>query len=104
MSQGDPLLKVLWHPDVLLHDTGEGVFEAAPSPLMASGELHPESAPRILNMKAILERGPLAGQLDWPTVPLCSSDALELVHVPEYVDEVRRTAVGGGGWVTSTTV
>jgi hypothetical protein len=92
MSDDQMLLKVLWHPDVLLHDTDEGVFEAASSPLLAIGELHPESAPRIVNMKAMLERGPLAQQLEWASVPLRSHDVLELVHTSEYVEEVRRAA------------
>lgn len=43
---------MFWHPDVPWHDTGEGVFEAAPSPLLAAAETHPESAGRILNMRA----------------------------------------------------
>jgi hypothetical protein len=59
------LLDVFWHDDVLLHDTGSGVFEAAPSPILAEPELHPENAVRLLNMKAILERGPLSQHVRW---------------------------------------
>ncbi len=97
-------LTVFWHEDVLLHDTGAGVFEAAPSPLMAADERHPESAPRILNMKAILERGPLAGAVSWAPVPLHSADELELVHDPAYLSEVRASADGGGRRYSSTPV
>lgn len=87
---------MFWHPDVLLHDTGEGVFEAAQSPLIASPEPHPESAGRILNMKAMLERGPLAGALEWAPVRLHAEAELEMVHPPEYLDDVRSSAEAGG--------
>ncbi len=97
-------LTVFWHPDVLLHDTGEGVFEAAASPLISASELHPESAPRILNMKSILERGPLAPALEWAPVPLHGEDELELVHTATYLDELRKTAAAGGRRYTATTV
>ena len=35
----DPTLDVFWHDDVLLHDTGSGVFEHDPSPLIEVSEL-----------------------------------------------------------------
>jgi acetoin utilization deacetylase AcuC-like enzyme len=97
-------LTVFWHEDVLLHETGAGVFEAAPSPLMVADERHPESAPRILNMKAILERGPLAGAVSWAPVPLHPAAELELVHDPAYLVEVQASADGGGRRYTSTTI
>ncbi len=97
-------LTVFWHPDVLLHDTGEGVFEAGASPLISVPELHPESAPRILNMKSILERGPLAPALEWAPVALHDEDELELVHTAAYLDELRKTAAAGGRRYTPTTV
>ncbi len=98
------MLTVFWHPDVLLHDTGEGVFEAAQSPLIASPEPHPESAGRILNMKAMLERGPLAGALEWAPVRLHPEAELQMVHTPEYLDDVRSSAAAGGRRYTATTV
>jgi acetoin utilization deacetylase AcuC-like enzyme len=98
------LLTVFWHPDVLLHDTGEGVFEAPASPLIDVAELHPESAPRILNMKSILERGPLASSLNWVPVPLHDEDELEWVHTAAYLDEVRSSSSAGGRRYSSTTV
>ena len=56
---GEAKLAVFWHPAVLEHDTGEGVFEAPPSALLAEQVRHPESAPRLANMKSLLERGPV---------------------------------------------
>jgi acetoin utilization deacetylase AcuC-like enzyme len=97
-------VKVFWHPDVLLHDTGEGVFEAAASPLLDISERHPESGPRILNMKAMLERGPLASRLEWVSVPLHGEDELELVHTRTYLDDLRAAVAAGGRRFTSTTV
>ena len=104
MTGAEGSLTVFWHPDVLLHDTGEGVFEASPSPLIAAPETHPESAARILNMKSILERGPLASVLEWAPVPLHGEDELERVHTPAYLEEVRRSGAAGGRRYTATTV
>jgi acetoin utilization deacetylase AcuC-like enzyme len=80
------------------------VFEAAPSTLMAAGERHPESAARVLNIKAILERGPLADSLEWPPVRLHPDEELEMVHPRAYLDELRQSATAGGRRYTSTTV
>jgi acetoin utilization deacetylase AcuC-like enzyme len=97
-------LSVFWHPDVLLHDAGSGVFEAAASPLMELDELHPESAPRLLNMKAMLERGPLSPLVTWRPVKLRPEDALGMVHSARYLEELRRASDAGGRRFTSTTV
>jgi acetoin utilization deacetylase AcuC-like enzyme len=80
------------------------VFEAVPSPLMAESETHPESVGRVLNMKAILERGPLAASIEWAPVPLHPEEELELVHTAAYLDDLRRPVVDGGRRYTSTTV
>jgi acetoin utilization deacetylase AcuC-like enzyme len=104
MRDAESSLTVFWHPDVVLHDAGGGVFEAAPSALMAAGESHPESAGRLLNMKAILERGPLAASLEWPPVRLHADEELEMVHTPAYLDDLRQSAAAGGRRFTSTTV
>jgi acetoin utilization deacetylase AcuC-like enzyme len=97
-------LAVFWHPDVLLHNTGSGVFEAAPSPLIQYGEPHPESAVRILNMKSILERGPLASRISWKAVTLHPASELETVHSAAYLDELRQACDAGGRRFTATTV
>jgi acetoin utilization deacetylase AcuC-like enzyme len=97
-------LDVFWHEDVLAHDTGQGVFEAAASPLMAVDEPHPEGPERVRNMLAILQRGPLAGHVRWRDGRHATRAELELVHEPAYVDEVERLVAAGGGRVTPTTV
>jgi hypothetical protein len=58
-------IAVFYSPLVLQHSTESGVFEAAPSPLFEVNELHPENPQRILNMRSVLRKGPLAGRIDW---------------------------------------
>jgi acetoin utilization deacetylase AcuC-like enzyme len=96
-------LHVFWHGDALLHDTGSGVFEHPPLPLLAIPELHPENAVRIRNMKAILERGPLAERIRWRHGRHATSEELGLVHDPEYVKSIREFCAAGGGTLTWST-
>jgi acetoin utilization deacetylase AcuC-like enzyme len=97
------VLDVFWHEDALAHDTGSGVFEHPPSPLMAEEELHPESAVRVRNMKAILERGPLADDVRWRRGRHAERQELELLHHPPYIDFVRDFCEAGGGLLTLST-
>jgi acetoin utilization deacetylase AcuC-like enzyme len=98
-------LHVFWHDDALLHDTGSGVFEHPPSPLLEVPELHPENDVRVRNMKSILERGPLAGRVRWREGRHATRDELALVHDPGYVESIREFCAAGGGTLTwSTTV
>jgi acetoin utilization deacetylase AcuC-like enzyme len=100
-----PVIDVFWHDDALLHDTGSGVFEHGPSPLMAEPELHPENVVRVRNMKSILERGPLAEHVRWHTGRHASIDELLLLHDPDYVESIRQFCEQGGGVLLwSTTV
>jgi acetoin utilization deacetylase AcuC-like enzyme len=97
------MLDVFWHDDALLHDTGSGLFEQPPSPLLAEQELHPENAVRVLNMKTMLERGPLAPRVRWHEGRHATEDELALVHDPAYVESVRRFCESGGGILTWST-
>jgi len=99
-----PELAVFWHDAVLEHDTGVGVWEAAPSALIEVGELHPENAERLRNMRSILERGPLAGDLAWRAGRLADEQELETVHDPAYVAELRAACEAGGRRLGYTTV
>ncbi len=56
----DAPILAFWHDECLLHDTGSGLFEAGPSPLIAVPELHPENAERMLNLRSAIDNGPLA--------------------------------------------
>src|SRR5215210_1128519 len=98
-----PSFDVFWHDDALLHDTGSGLFEHPPSPLLAEPELHPENAVRLLNMKAILERGPLAEHVRWRRGRHADPGELTLVHDSAYVESVRAFCAKGGGLLTWST-
>src|SRR5437899_11956761 len=95
-------LGVFWHPDVLLHDTGSGVFEAGPSPLQAVPERHPENAGRVENMKAILERGPIADRVRWREGRHATVEELETVHDAGYVARIRALSEEGGHRIART--
>ena len=97
-------LDVFWHAAALEHDTGSGLWEAAPSDLLAVPELHPENADRIANMRSVLERGPIAPGFDWRDGRLAKPDELESVHDPDYVESIREACEAGGERLGSTTV
>lgn len=102
---GDAMsIDVFWDARVLDHDTGTGFWEAAPSELLAEQEPHPENAARVRNMKAVLERGPVASHVRWRPGRLATEDELATVHDPEYVAAIRDLCARGGGRLTSTTV
>jgi acetoin utilization deacetylase AcuC-like enzyme len=97
-------LDVFWHPAVLEHDTGEGLWETPPSDLLDVQELHPENALRIQNMRSVLERGPLAPHLTWRDGRPADIGELESVHDPDYVTSIREACLGGGERSTASTV
>ena len=55
---------------------------------MAVSEPHPDTAARLLNVKSILERGPLASRIKWHTGRHATRAELERFHAPVYVDSV----------------
>ncbi len=81
-------MDVFWHDDVLRHDTAAGVFEAPPSDLLAEQLQHPESNPRLLNMRAILQRGPVAGSLRWQEGRHASEEELLRFHDADYLRDI----------------
>ena len=96
-------MRVYWHDDCLLHDTGTGVFGSGPSPLIAVPELHPENVERVRNMRSALERGPLAGALEWHPGRHASEAELATIHHAEHIDRVRDFCAAGGGFLTAST-
>ena len=79
------LIDVFWHDDVLRHDTGYGVFEAPPSELLDTQTQHPESSPRLINMRAILRNGPVAGSVIWHTGRHATQHELLRFHTEDYL-------------------
>jgi acetoin utilization deacetylase AcuC-like enzyme len=89
-------IDVFWHPAVLDHDTGAGLFEGGPSELLDVPELHPENAERVRNMVSVLRRGPIAARLRWHDGRLATEDEVAAVHDPAYVAEIRDACAAGG--------
>jgi acetoin utilization deacetylase AcuC-like enzyme len=77
-----------WHDDVLQHDAGSGLGEFGPSPLLAAPEPHPEGAARLLNMRSVLERGPLGSRIKWTPGRRATQQELLLFHTPEHVQRI----------------
>jgi acetoin utilization deacetylase AcuC-like enzyme len=94
---------LFWHDDALKHDTGSGLFEQPSSPLLDEPELHPENAVRVRNMKAILERGPLAPHIRRRDGRHADPAELRLVHDGGYVESIREFCLAGGGVLTWST-
>ena len=97
-------LAVFWHPAVLEHETGCGLWEAPPSALLAAQELHPENALRVQNMRSVLLEGPIAPRLSWRDGRLADVSELESVHHGEYVSSIRAACEAGGQRFGATTV
>jgi acetoin utilization deacetylase AcuC-like enzyme len=88
LAMSDEQVHVYWHPDCLGHDAGRGCYEYEPSPLMAVDEPHPDTPERILNIRSILERGPIATRMRWQKGRAAQRSEVERFHLPAYVDEV----------------
>ncbi|MEN0106851.1 MAG: hypothetical protein AAGC84_10535 [Pseudomonas sp.] len=96
-------MDVFWHDDVLRHDTGYGVFEAPPSSLLEEQTQHPESSPRLVNMRAVLHNGPVAEHLAWHTGRHASEAELLRFHTADYLRSIEN-ADGSGRRFSSTTL
>ena len=96
-------MRVYGHDDALLHDTGAGIFEHPPSPLVEVPELHPENAERLRNIRAAIRNGPIAERLEWHTGRHARRDELEMLHLPAYIDSVQEFCAAGGGYITQST-
>jgi acetoin utilization deacetylase AcuC-like enzyme len=99
-----PRIAVYFGPLALRHDTGTGVFETDPSPLLAVAEIHPESAPRLENMVSILQKGPIADRLDWSEAPPAEIEAMARFHDAAYLEKLRDIPENESRRATSTTV
>jgi len=91
------MIDVFWHPAALLHETGEGRWDAEASELLELQELHPENDVRIRNMRSILERGPIAERLRWNDGREATEDEILAVHTRAYLDSMRAFMASGGG-------
>lgn len=88
---------VFWHDDVLKHDTGAGHWEACTHPLLEIPELHPENVERLLNMRSVLQRGPIAKYLEWQAGRHATEEELAEVHTKRYICHMRELMIKGEG-------
>lgn len=95
-------MDIFWHDDVLRHDTAAGVFEAPPSDLLATQLQHPESNPRLLNMRAVLQRGPVAEALRWHAGRHASKAELQGFHEVAYLEGIFAADAGGKRFSSTT--
>ena len=97
-------LAVFFDPCVLDHETGEGFFEASPSPHLPIRETHPENAARARNMLGVLQQGPIAEALDWHGAEAAGRVDLERFHQPAYIDELEAIPLDEARAYSSTTI
>lgn len=97
-------MDVFWHDDVLRHDTGYGVFEAPPSMLLEVQTEHPESNPRLINMRAILRKGPVAEHLRWHTGRHATRDELLRFHTEAYLRTIQAADPEGRRFSSTTLI
>ena len=88
-------LAVFWHADALAFDTGAGVFEAPPSPLLDIQMPHPENPERIRNIRSVLQRGPVADRLDWHDGRLATRDEVLRFHQADYLADLEAADAQG---------
>ena len=96
-DNGHREIGVWWHDDALVHDTGTGVWEVAASDLVECLDLHPENDVRIRNMRAMLQRGPIAPNVRWEAGRHATHDELTTVHDPAYLASIEAIVDSGGG-------
>ncbi len=104
----DETLRVYWHDDCLLHDGGDSVLEAAPSPYLVMAEPHVETAMRVLNIKSMLETGPLKDRIDLRTGRHATDEEILTFHTRTHLDAMKAAdadpepvRIDGGGTVVA---
>ena len=78
-------LQVFWHDDVLLHDSGAGVFDELNGSGWVEDEPHPESASRLKNIRKLLTSGPLKDRIRVSEGRHATLSEIERFHDPAYV-------------------
>jgi acetoin utilization deacetylase AcuC-like enzyme len=96
-------MRVYWHDEALVHDTGAGMFDQGPTPLIEVSELHPENPERIRNIRSMLRNGPIASRLEWHDGRYATREELELIHAPAYIDSIEAACAGAPAILTQST-
>ena len=102
------ILRVYWHEDCTLHNGGNSVLEYEPPAYIVLPDPHVETAMRILNIKGILETGPLKNRLDLRIGRQATDDEILTFHTPSYLEEIKAAdtnpepvRIDGGGTVVA---
>ena len=90
------VIDVFFHPAVLDHDTGMGLFEGGPSDLLDVPELHPENAERVRNMLSRASARAARRPAALARRPACHRGRAGAVHDPGYVRSIREACEAGG--------
>lgn len=85
----DEILRVYWHDDCMRHNGGDSVLEDEPPAYIVMPEPHVETAMRILNIKGILEAGPLKDRIDLRIGRHATDDEILTFHTPAYLEEIK---------------
>ena len=102
MTMANSSMKVFFHEAMLSFRAPDGVFECAPSELLAIQTPHAEGPDRIANMRAILQRSPIVADLRWAEPAPASDEDILGFHTAEYLAELKE-ANRGGRWFGRTT-
>jgi acetoin utilization deacetylase AcuC-like enzyme len=73
----------------MLHNGGDSVLEEEPPSYIVMPEPHVETAMRILNIKGILETGPLKDRIDLRIGRRANDEEIVTFHTPDYLDEIK---------------
>ena len=118
----DSRIVVYYDERCVAHDTGSGMMEGPPSPLLEVQERHPENGDRVRNsalperlrlatarsqratVRSVLLRGPLASSLEWRTPSRASVEELCCVHDRAYLESIVSDSEAGGRRYGASTV
>jgi acetoin utilization deacetylase AcuC-like enzyme len=102
----EEILRVYWHDDCMLHDGGPSVLESEAPDYIVVPEPHVETASRILNIKGILETGPLKDRIDLRVGRHATDGEILTFHTPDHLEAMKAAAanpdpvrIDGGGTV-----
>ena len=95
-------MAVFFHEDMLDFRPPDGVFEAPPSDYLELQMPHAEGPDRITNMRAMLRRSPLSGDLRWAEPAPAADEQILRFHDAAYLEELKE-ADREGSWFGRTT-
>lgn len=102
MSISEQSMAIFFDPQCLDYVLPGGVFEMPMSPLLKIPMAHPEGPERIANIRAILQRGPLAARFNWHCAAAATEAELRNFHSEGYLADLAKQEVDGGRLCSST--